>query len=883
MWLQSMSFDFIKNYWGKTNRKNGDELRWHPLAYHCLDVAASAWAYMEVNPTFLENLAKLSGFPIEETKKRVLISAALHDLGKFANNFQYKCQDLANKMDHKKNVEPVGHGDAGRGILEEFKDEEDFEDYYDALEKWCFAAFSHHGVPVEVRSTDNLIDNKELNDAKDFINSIIRLFGEPSNKKPNLNNNTQWLVAGIIIISDWIGSNVDFFPYDLSISGEPDKNLEEYWEYAKEQAEIAFKKINIANIPIAENLDIKDLLGDNAQASPLQKWAQEQEPNNEPQLYIIEDLTGAGKTEAAFLLAHKIMKAGAADGIYWALPSQASANSLYDRFSDYYKKLYKGGEPSLVLAHSARDINDTFKDSITKGEINEYGGGGEQNISAEASCSAFIADDRKKTFLAHFGIGTLDQALLGVLPVKHQALRLLGLSRRVLVVDEAHSYDDYVNKGLQRLLNFQRALGGSTIILSATLTKKQKENFAKSYAKGEIKSEHFPLLTKVTLSKNIEEIKIEASRGTRRDLPINRVESPEIAESKILEIAKQCNCVLYIRNSVAEAIETYERLKAQWDKAQLFHARFCLGDRNEIETKIVKQFGKNSTNEEREGQILISTQVTEQSLDLSFDYMFTDLAPIDLLIQRAGRLQRHKRENMPKAVLNIVSSGPNDDIKESWISDLFKIGQYVYPDHGQLWKTIKILEEKGGINLESSSPRDLIEPVFDDDKSFPPALNKASDNARAKNQAMRGIANLNFLEFADGFKSNDNWQSENKTPTRLGEETIIVQLGIWENGVLKPFFEKYDFEKGDNSWRYSQMQISKTKFLEAIAPNDEAKKALDDINALWKKRYDPPPIIIFERESEDSFVAKIKQKQGKSEIEARLHYSKLLGLQFISS
>src|SRR5262249_9039299 len=155
-------------------------------------------------------------------------------------------------------------------------------------------------------------------------------------------------------------------------------------------------------------------------------------------LAIIEDVTGSGKSEAALIFAARLLSGGRADGLYFALPTMATANAMYDRLAASYRRLFADGStPSLVLAHGKRRLHNGFADSILESEERQPQ---PYDEDAVAACAMWIADDRRKAFLAHVGIGTVDQALLGVLPSRHQSLRLWGLSDRVLVIDEAHAY-----------------------------------------------------------------------------------------------------------------------------------------------------------------------------------------------------------------------------------------------------------------------------------------------------------------------------------------------------------------------------------------------------------------------------------------------------------
>ncbi len=592
------------------------------------------------------------------------------------------------------------------------------------------------------------------------------------------------------------------------------------------------------------------MLGPAARPSPLQAWASREAVPAEPTLYLIEDLTGSGKTEAALILAHRLIAAGRAEGIYWALPTMATANGLYRRLEGRYQALFVTDKvtPSLVLAHSSRDLNTPFQASIGEDfDVHNKGVADEQNLSAEAHCAAFIAEDRKKTFLAQVGVGTLDQALLAVLPVRHQALRLATLSRRVLVIDEAHAYDPYMTTTLERLLGFQAALGGSAIVLSATLAVRQRRKFAAAYTSGTagaLTATAFPLVTRASVS-GVMEAPQSADRGSRRDLITRRQPSAEAAMNALLEAAGQGHCGVYVRNTVKDAIEAVAYLRAQAPEGvavSLFHARFALGDRLARENEALTRFGVNSTPEDRRGHILVATQVVEQSLDLDFDHMATDLCPMDLLIQRGGRLHRHgHRPARPEPVLDVVAPEAAETISADWYSAMFPTGCYVYPDVGQLWRTQKLLQDFGGLPLASRSPRDLIEPVFGDSQiATPDTLDPASDAAQAKGQAARAVGFQNALKVGDFSRGAGAWDNDIRTPTRLGEPSVTIRLARWQSGTLSPWC---DDDSPYRAWRMSELSLRASQFQVAVMPDDACAEAVETAQGSWPGRFDPPAVL----------------------------------------
>jgi CRISPR-associated endonuclease/helicase Cas3 len=858
---------FITAYWGKAQPRDGSEQGWHPLAYHSIDVAATLDGLLGCRPQWLASIAEASALSIEECRRRLLLAAMFHDLGKFAENFQQKVPHLRDRLNPNARVKDCssGHGEIGHvywnALIEDGSP-------HRALTPWLLAAFAHHGTPTPGDAmVDNAMSAAAFADAQAFIDGAISLFGAPS---PAIGKSLaeSWRVAGLVMLADWVGSNQTWFPYATDESSLPD-----YWDEAKSQASRALREAGLAEAACSQHFGLTDLFGTTAMASPLQDWAERERPGPSPTLYILEDLTGAGKTEAALILAHRLMKAGRAEGLYWALPTMATANGLYRRLADSYRKLFVDGEvpPSLVLAHGAADLNGAFQASLAVDIAHSYG---DTDLPAEAHCAAFFAEDRKKTFLAQVGIGTLDQALLAVLPVRHQAMRLAGLSRRVLVVDEAHAFDDYMTAALERLLTFHAKLGGSAIILSATLTRRHRERFAKAFTSSvALGCNAFPLATRV--GSDCAEIPIAPARGTRRDLPVRRFDHPRDAMAALLAAAAQGGCGVYIRNTVKDALEAVDFLRAHAPvgvDVDLFHARFALGDRLARENAVLARFGKDSTKAARQGQILVATQVVEQSLDLDFDFMVSDLCPMDLLIQRAGRLHRHDhRPARPAAALWLVGPPAEDNARADWYSALFPTGQYVYPDVGQLWRTQKVLSDVGGLPLRSLSPRALIEPVFGEDAlELPAALADPSLRAEIKRKCDRSIAQLNVLKPDRFDRQAGAWDSDTRTPTRLGELSITIRLGRWDNGRLAPWSGEL------RPWRMSEMSLRASQFSEALAPCAQAQAAIDAARQAWGMRFDPPPILaLVPGAASERWQGTIKDAAGRSR---SVSYSAIEGL-----
>jgi CRISPR-associated endonuclease/helicase Cas3 len=323
---------------------------------------------------------------------------------------------------------------------------------------------------------------------------------------------------------------------------------------------------------------------------------------------------------------------------------------MFGRLSASYRRLFAPGtDPSVVLVHGRRDLCEGFRSlprELAYDDHCDEKSDDPSEITASAFCADWIARSNKQAFLAQMGAGTVDQALLAILPARHQALRLWGLVDKVLVIDEAHAYDAYMNKELETLLGFHAALGGSVIVLSATLPALKRHALIDAFRKG-LGSEEpwsscksaYPLVT-IAAVRSVEEHPISLRESLAREVAVRRIGDLTEAHAAVFEAACKGAAVALIRNTVDEAVASHAELASAFDgETLLFHARFAMTDRLAIEERVLEKFGR-APKIARRG-ILVATQVIEQSLDLDFDLIVTDLAPIDLLIQRAGRLWRH--------------------------------------------------------------------------------------------------------------------------------------------------------------------------------------------------------------------------------------------------
>ncbi len=488
------------NYWGKADSKYDGEPKWHPLAYHCLDVSACAAVLLDRQPMWLAALSRLSGLEIEWLRPWLHFQQAIHDIGKLGDGFQGRRADLVAMLQGRNGVraggerhDTLGYVLADRHLLDWLG--LNCQDSDILLQPWLAAVTGHHGRPAK-----NFDHGKRclllrdhfpppvVEDARIFATEAAKLFLPGGFDFPISDaglaeqryGQASWLVAGLTVAADWLGSNTRWFPYRA-----PDLSLAEYWKtVALPKARQAVEESGLVPAAATPAPRIRTLFPalEKLPLTGLQSWAETVQIAQGPQVFVLEDLTGAGKTEAALILAARLMAAGSGQGVYLALPTMATADAMFDRVrrDDGWRRFFAGGAAQLALAHSADWLKLRLED-INRRDA-DYGQG--EDTSASRHCSAWLADSRKKALLADFGVGTLDQALLAVLPIRHQSLRLLGLAHKVLIVDEVHACDCYMGELLTRLLRFHAALGGSVILLSATLPQNQRTRYLQAFAQG---------------------------------------------------------------------------------------------------------------------------------------------------------------------------------------------------------------------------------------------------------------------------------------------------------------------------------------------------------------------------------------------------------------
>ena len=846
-----------RSFWGKAQPDLPAGPSMHPVVAHSLDVAAVA---------VLLHRGRLNG-------QTVGFLVALHDIGKFSRPFQgmvpshWPTASLGPWPAH--GVPPGPKHDAlGYHMLQaplEASLDRVLPRRVDARRAWTSGERApllrglagHHGRPpavLDFEPTSNVLCRDCLEAAADFIAAMERVFAPPPLPGPLAAHEMArlgWQLAGLTTLADWIGSRQAWFPY---VTPEAVADPADYlWSHALPRAASALAAAGLAAARPSVFAGVRSLFPRIETPSPIQSWAETVPLPEGPVLAVIEDLTGSGKTEAAMTLAHRLLSEGRASGLFVALPTMATANAMFARLADAYHGLFVAeARPSLALAHGRADLDPRFAAAIPGGPVRETRLGTDPaDEPAEAHCAAWLAEDRRRALLAQVGVGTLDQALLAVLPVRHAALRLQGLAGKLLIIDEVHAFDAYMRREILTLLEFHAALGGSVVLLSATLPHKLREALVQAFRRGlavgsaSLVNQAYPLATLVG-AQTVREDASAPRAGLPRRVTVTRLPDAEAAMARILAAEMAGAAVAWIRNTVDDAITAAEALRAEGVEVLLFHARFAMVDRLEIEREVLRRFGRDGKADGRQG-VLVATQVIEQSLDLDFDVLVTDLAPADLLIQRAGRLWRHERDArpVPGPELLVVSPEPVAAPAADWITASQPGTAAVYRDPALLWRSARAVFGRGAIATPEDM-RPLIEEAFDDasEGAVPPALALEASRAMGKDQAATGVARQNLLAFSPCYDAgNGAWEPETKTPTRLEDRPqVTLRLARLKDGEVVPYAEDPDRRR---AWALSEVSVARFRIAACPVP-EGLEAAAEAARATWGR---------WERESERLLLA----------------------------
>jgi len=604
-----------------------------------LDVAATAeelWDRLPRNARALPSQALND----DETARSVCVFlAAAHDVGKANRYFQAKDRSQHERLRSLRlDLPPFGidevrrHGQATGAHLKPW-----LIDHW----KWschsaecvALAVGGHHGTFFENTKQSTLGVGAEpwRSFGRDLLDALAEVQTgplAPCEPEP-LNPFLGWL-SGFVSVADWLGSHETITTWATD-----EQPLADYMREARIRAQKLFEHLQWQTPPETPIQPVADLLPVGCNPNPLQLLASR--CASAFSLAIVEAPTGEGKTEAAFALAEPRRSDGT--GVYFALPTMATANGLHGRVEAYLRKA-AGCEVETLLLHSQAWL---FRESVQT--VNNPGAEGTEQ---ETQAQDWFAGS-KRGLLAPYGVGTIDQALVAALRAKHGFVRLFALAGKTVVIDEVHAYDVYMSGIFEVLLGWLRALGCRVILLSATLPKARRRALLKAWgAKGDEVLSEYPSLTWVAEDGRAcsSTFPVQARKPLAFELVMTDGTDPWAkGAEEVLRVVASCGGLgALILNTVRDAQQAFAWLCEQASseyRIDLFHARFTAHDRDAIEKGVLSRFGRDHARDRP--SVLVATQVVEQSLDLDFDHMVSALAPIDLLIQRAGRLHRHRR------------------------------------------------------------------------------------------------------------------------------------------------------------------------------------------------------------------------------------------------
>lgn len=625
-----MTIDQRTNYfWAKTTREKNPGIS---VIDHMMNVGYVARSIAESSPDLLRL------FHINSQSVGAL--AALHDLGKISPGFQRKCQAWLKQkglldVDQRGRWDAEMEGDHGKvshAALQKFFAEHGMEGRAAAYLSTVLGG--HHGRlnrPNErgFNPQRSIVEERSGIDwdqeRKNAAQAVIARFGISLNdiliddSSPAL-----WWLAGLTSVADWIGSDERYFPAE---GGLPPEAIPEV-------ANKCLDEIGLLKPQLVKGLSFRDLFG----FPPNGMQSKALSTITDGGLYVIEAPMGMGKTEAALGAAYQLFCTGKANGIYFALPTQATSNRMHLRMREFVKRIAPGAVASKVIHSNSWLLLD---DQVSLRPAGTYRGKGDE----DAQTGRDWFSSAKRALIAPFGVGTIDQALLGIVAAKHFFVRHFALAGKVVILDEVHSYDLYTGTLINRLIDTLEKLGCTVIVLSATLSGARRNKIVAVETSRSVPAskEPYPSISGRRSGEPFEPVGAEPPEPKNVEVKFEREDT---SISLAIESAAKGACVIWVSDTVGRAQNVFTEIRKHSDikfPIGLLHSRFPFWRREELENEWMDRLGKD--NSARCGSILVSTQIVEQSVDLDADLMITELAPTDMLLQRMGRLWRHHRRD----------------------------------------------------------------------------------------------------------------------------------------------------------------------------------------------------------------------------------------------
>lgn len=863
---QTKDEQFLLKFWGKTDRSSQDASYFHPALFHILDVAHVAVTLLDegCSQRWRNVLADIFGVYPDALQKFIPFYVALHDIGKFSAAFQRQ-----DPLQHQRLLQEgltfgrsqdIPHAQVSRHFI--------WHEWPDLIKAAISdknklilreVAAGHHGVFSAASDLGNVKMKLKFEEPycwkeirSDVFHTLAMLLLDTSlDSLPDPKNLSSAIMelTGFTTLCDWIGSDQRFF------SPHPEHSLADYITISKESALKAVESDGFSTSTYSStSTRFSDLFDHLKNPRPLQK-AVDEIPTlllKEPCLIVIEAPTGEGKTEAALAVAHRLAEERHSDEFYYALPTMATSNQMHLRVQNYLRDQLKL-DVGVKLVHGQAFL---AQDLVP---VKPLGNG--SDISNIASAMDWF-NSKKKALLAPFGVGTIDQIELGALNVRHASLRMAGLSGKVVILDEVHAYDTYMTTIVTRLLNWLNTLGASVILLSATLPTSRRKELVRTYTHDDNAfddTEAYPLITVANSIAVVSMMPPAAQASKEIGLNFLHFKDDEVQKKSdwLIEQVNDGGCICWITNTVDRAQALYSDLLEKCGEdveLALLHARFPLSQREELERRIVERVGPDKDKRPAK-MIVVGTQVLEQSLDLDFDLMVTDLAPVDLLLQRAGRLHRHSttldrgQHLQPVLFINVPLNNDQPDIH---------VDCSIYHEYFLLrtWQEICHM-------MRFSLPTDyrrLVEAVYtapagDIDEALANAYAKLlKDEELARQEAEQRLlpqpdpeSSFTSLAARMVFEESETRAGWIVAQTRLGEKSINL-VPLEDHGDLftipgdeKPIQKGKAIDSIDQlRMLRGQVRVSRAEVVEALSQQEDQKNLnfaqsslLRDVRPLW--------------------------------------------------
>lgn len=878
-----------RKIWAKSSGyENGQPTVWLPLYLHLMDAMGVAEKCLEswVNPMQYETLMRQEKGRLSKEAVSALACflVGAHDIGKASPPFSGKVPLLnMNVVEEGFENPPMSsmtrsslkHGLVGATFLTDYLKSRGWRKQ--SATEVASVVGGHHGIPAShgelanARRAAEMLGQDRWNKSRtELLDWLVRRSGLEQFEEEL--SSTLWTQAalvvleGLTVISDWIASNDRYFPIFPLQSSEPETYLNDE-DLFRTRLERGWNMVNISPTWRASDLsgDADDVvrrrfgLGPDAVARPLQACVLDvAREMDAPGILLIEDVMGAGKTEAGLLAAEILAERCGASGLLMVLPTQSTTDSMFARVKSWVESGRDNpGSATMALVHGKAQMNELYQHMEFTNSYSAWDFGFDTDTytpsTPEGADSGLSAENKamrspwmsgKKSLLSEIVVSTIDQLLMVALRSRYLALRHMGISRKVVVIDEIHAADVYMREYLYMALEWLGAYGVPVVALSATLTPSIRDEITEAYARGKSLREDSNVgktRIKCHLHTDPEEkaelpypvLTYTSGRGTEvtelpRAFPSTRVLYDFIKEQQIPHLVNDLlcegGCLLVVRNTVKAAQASYKELQQVFgEDVRLVHARFMAKDRVENDKWLLDHFGKPGSGSDRpKRKIVVATQVVEQSLDLDFDAIITDLAPIDLVFQRIGRVHRHRRVRPkplrePKCFLVDVPELYNEAPQE-----LRAIKWNVY-EPSLLLRTAEILrlKEQGALVIPDEIPR-LTYEVFDGSKfqnSFWDAARLELDQKAIDAERARKMNAKTFMlrSPADGRSGLTNWLDASRTDddsraraaVRDGEDSLEVLLVEDEGEPGNPIWKVFDLI-GDNAQIYLPMNAPLT-------------------------------------------------------------------------